>query len=51
MYSFFIYFKFEDNCLKYFIGFYYIPTCISHRYMYVPSLLNLPPTSHLLPPL
>ena len=33
------------------IGFCHISTWISHRYIYVLSLLNLPPTSHPIPPL
>ena len=33
------------------IGFCHVSTWISHRYMCVFSLLNLPPTSHPIPPL
>ena len=32
--------------LKYFVDFCHLSTWISHRYTYVPSLLNFPPTSH-----
>ena len=43
------------NCriiaLQYFVGFCCASTWISHRYTYVPSLLNLPPTSHPIPTL
>ena len=37
--------------LQYCTGFCHTSTWISHRYTYVPSLLNLPPTSHTSPPL
>ena len=39
-------FNLKDNCLQYCVGFYHTSTGISRRYTYVPSLLNLPPTSH-----
>ena len=39
------------NALQYRAGFCRTLTCISHRYTYIPSSLNLPPTSHLPPPL
>ena len=31
------------------VGFCHVPTWISHRYMYVPSLVSLPPTSQPVP--
>ena len=37
--------------LQYYVGFCHTSTWISHRYTYVPSLLNLPPTFHPIPPL
>ena len=46
----FLYFKLIFNgkiiALQYCVGFCHTATWISHRYTYVPSLLNLPPTSH-----
>ena len=41
----------EDNCFTICVGFCHKTTWISHRYTYVPSLLNLPPTPHPSPPL
>ena len=35
--------------LQYYVGFCHTSTLISHRYTYVPSFLNLPPTSQLYP--
>ena len=40
----FIYFNWRMIALQYWLGFCHISTWISHRYTYVPSLLNLPPT-------
>ena len=37
--------------LQYCVGFCHTATWISHRYTYAPFLLNLPPTSHPIPPL
>ena len=37
--------------LHYCVRFCRTPIWISHRYTYVPSLVNLPPTSHPIPPL
>ena len=37
--------------LQYCVGFCHTSAWISHRYTYVPSLLNLPATSHPFPPL
>ena len=37
--------------LQYCAGFYHTSTWISQSYTYVPTLLNLPPTSHPIPPL
>ena len=37
--------------LQYCVDFCHITTWISHKCTYVPSLLNLPPTSHPIPPL
>ena len=39
----FIYFLLKDNCLQNFVVFSQTSTWISHRYIYIPSLLNLPP--------
>ena len=44
-------FNWRIIALHYCIGFCHTSTWISHRYTYVPSLLNLPPTSHPFPPL
>ena len=45
------FFKFIFNwriiSLQYSVGFCHTSTWISHRYTYVPFLLNLPPTSYL----
>ena len=43
--SFFI-FNWRIIALQYCVRFCRIATWISHRFMYVPSLLNLPPNSH-----
>ena len=37
--------------LQYYVGFCHVATCISHRYTYVPSILNLPSTSQPISPL
>ena len=39
-------FSWKIIALPYCVGFRHTSTWISHRYTYVPSLLNLPPTSH-----
>ena len=39
-----VYFNWRMIALQYWLGFCLITTWISHRYTYVPSLLNLPPT-------
>ena len=44
-------FNWRIIALQYCIGFCHTSTWISHRYTYVPSLLNLSPTSHPFPPL
>ena len=43
--------KLKDNCLKNFVAFCQTSTRISHRYTYIPCLLNLPPNSHPITPL
>ena len=43
-------FNWRIIALQYCVGFCHIPMWISHRYLYVPSLLNLPPTSNPIPP-
>ena len=45
------FFELEDNCLHYCISFFHTSTCISHRYLYIPSPWTLRPTSHLIPSL
>ena len=42
-------FNWRIIALQYCIGFCHTSTWISHRYTYVPSLLNFPPTSHPFP--
>ena len=53
--EYFFFFKFVFNwkifALQRCAGFCHMSTWISHRYTYVPSLLNLPLTSHPIPPL
>ena len=44
-------FNWRIIALQYYVGFCHISTWISHRCMYVPSILNLSPTSHHIPPL
>ena len=44
-------FNWRIPTLQYYIGFCHTSTWISHRCTYVPSLVNLPPTSHSIPPL
>ena len=44
-------FNWRIVALQYCVGFCHLSTWISHRYTYVSSLLNLPPTSEPLPPL
>ena len=44
-------FKWRIIALQCYIGFCHTSTQISHRYMYVPSLLNLPSTLHPIPSL
>ena len=39
-------FNWRIIALQYCVGFCQISTWVSHRYTYVPSLINLPPTSH-----
>ena len=46
-----IIFNWKITALQYCVGFCQKSTWISHRYTYVPSLLNLPPTSLPIPPL
>ena len=43
-------FNWRIIALEYCAGFYHTSTWISHRYTYVPSLLNLLPTPHTIPP-
>ena len=54
-YYLYIFLKIISNCriiaLLRCVGFCHTWTWISHRYTYVSSLLNLPPTSHVIPPL
>ena len=45
-----IIFNWRIIALQYCVGFCYLPTWVGHRYTYVPSLLNLLPTSHRIPP-
>ena len=40
------YFIWRITALQYCVGFCHTSTWISHRYIYVPSLVNLPPTFH-----
>ena len=40
-------FNWRIIALQYVVGFCHISTWISHRYTYIPSLLNLSPSSHL----
>ena len=42
-------FNWRIIALQYYIGFCHTATWIRHTYSYVPSLLNLPPTSHPIP--
>ena len=44
-------FNWRITALQYCVGFCHTSTCISHKYTHVPSLSNLPPTSHPIPPL
>ena len=44
-------FNWRIIALQYCTGFCHTSTCISHRYRHVSSLLSLPPTSQLIPPL
>ena len=44
-------FNWRIIALQYCVGFCHTSAWISHRYTHVPSLLNLPPTSHTIPPL
>ena len=46
-----IYFNWSIIALQYCVGFWHTSTWISQRYTYVPSLLNLPTTSHSILPL
>ena len=48
---FFFFFDWRIITLYYFDGFCYTSTWINHRYTYVPSLYNLPPTFLPIPPL
>ena len=48
--GFLFFLKLEDNCLQHCVGFCCVSAWISHRYTYVPSLLNLPSTSVPTPP-
>ena len=48
--SFFFFFNQRIVALQYCVGFCHTATWISHRYTYVPSLSDLPPTSHPIPP-
>ena len=46
-----VHFNWRIIALQYCVGFCHTSTWISHRYIYVPSLLKLAPTSHPIPPL
>ena len=46
-----IIFNWRIIALQYCFGFCHTPTWISHRYTYVPSLVNLPSSSHPFPSL
>ena len=46
-----LFFLLKDNCLQNFVVFCQSSTWISHRYTYIPSLLNLSPISLPIPPL
>ena len=48
---FWMFFNWRIISLQYCIGFCHTSTWISHRYTYVPSIWNLPPTSHSILPL
>ena len=48
---FFHFFKLENNYLPCCVDFCHTTMWISHKFTYVPSLLNLPPHSHTIPPL
>ena len=50
-YFFVLIFNWRIIALQCCIGFFHSSTRISHRYTYVPSLLNLPPTHHRIPAL
>ena len=47
---FFFFFNWRIISLQHCLDFCHTSTCIDHRYTYIPSLLNLPPTSHPIPP-
>ena len=47
---FFIIFKWKIIALQYCVSFYHTRVWISHTQTYIPFLLNLPPTPHLIPP-
>ena len=47
---FYLLFNWRIIALKCYIGFCHTSTCISHRYTHVPSPLNVPPLSNLIPP-
>ena len=44
-------FNWQITVLQYCVDFCYTSTWVSHRYTYIPSLMNLPPISHPVPPL
>ena len=44
-------FNWRITALQYCVGFCHTSAWLSHKYTYVPSLLNLPPASHPFPPL
>ena len=46
-----LFFNWRIIALQNFVGYCQTSTWISHRYTYIPSLLNLPPTSLSIPPL
>ena len=48
---FFFFFNWRIVALQYCVGCCHISTWISHKYTYVPSLFNFPPTSHSIPSL